>query len=277
MAYPTVPGSSPLKVTMEHGAHGHLRAVRDAASQAAFWWLEEITADGQPAVVDLGNGLQTRSDHDPLTGLLERRRVTTPAGDALHDATWKYDDARNPTGRLDGVTGSAESFTYDALSRLTDWGTRHADGSHELVSYALGDTGNVLNVATSRGPALHALALHESIDFKYDFLDRPHTLTRADGTPVATDARGRLSETAGRSVTYNSFDLPRQVTTADGAHTFDYDAAGVRFRSETDDMDRVTIVGPYGRTERRSSRADTVHSGPARRRRAARRGRDERL
>jgi len=171
----TYPGNYSVKYTYD--ASGAPTTLKNNATGALIWQLDGISEYGMTSGYTYGNGLTTQLTYDS-----QLRPDVRKTSNNTSIFNWKYvfnAATGNLTSRTDYVTGQSESFTYDALSRLTGF------GSGKTVSYAV--TGNI-STKTDAGT------------YAYD-------ATRKNAVSDITDPQGG-SLTMNQSVTYNVFNKP---------------------------------------------------------------------
>ncbi len=155
---------------------------------------------GQITRIEYGNGTVTTYDYD-----LNNRRLTrlltlapSPLG-AIQDLRYFYDSAGNITEIIDGVNTSTQSFTYDALNRLTQ---AVAVGSYGTKVYEYDEIGNI----TKKDEKIYSYGENGA---------GPHAVTSlSDGTVFSYDANGNMSqmqEVSGQKSEY-IYDVENRLT-----------------------------------------------------------------
>ncbi|MBB5282929.1 RHS repeat-associated protein [Rhabdobacter roseus] len=113
LTYPTG-----LKVKYVYNAHGFLSELRHGITNALFWQRTATDARGNTTLQQFGNGVVTEKQYDPatryLTGITSRHNTTI-----LQQFAYQYDELANLTERNNVKRNKTETFTYDALNRLT--------------------------------------------------------------------------------------------------------------------------------------------------------------
>jgi YD repeat-containing protein len=206
VSYPTGFG-----VKSVYNAQGYLAELRNNASNALYWRADATTAAGQLSAFTLGNGLAGSQSYSPLTGRLETQ--TTGTVQSLHYA---YDAVGNLAERNDAVAGLTETFTYDALNRLTQASLSGASNATLGFAYdALGNLTYKSDVGNTTYPASGAGSV------------RPHAVAAITGSLAGVsnpsfsyDANGNLTSGAGKSFTWTAFDLPSRIS--QGATNLDF-------------------------------------------------------
>jgi RHS repeat-associated protein len=249
ISYPQAPGVAPLVVLRNYDPFGNLIEVRDnASSKAPFWKLTGVDGAGRATSEAFGNGVTAQRDYNPKRGLVERIRASL-GGTAIQDLQYSYDAGQRMRWRADNLQKTAkgvrtELFTHDALDRLTC--TRFAD------SVLLGSVG-------TRSPST---ACTVSIDYDasgnitkksdvgaYTYHpEHPHAVLTAGSSTFDYDAVGNQIERPGASITYTAFDLPSEVTPANGdVIRFSYDGEQRRIRKTGVQSDALYFEDLYER------------------------------
>jgi len=222
----TITYPNTVSVRYSYNEHGYPTTVRRDDFGGVLWRAVAVNARGQLEEFRLGNGLVTRRQYDPTTGFLHGIETGENGGTEIQDLSYQWDALGNLIERRENHGGAhIERFDYDALNRMTE-------------AHVLGQ--DPVNVGYSR---------IGNITFKTDVGlyhygeggAGPHALTSITGERNNTftyDAVGNRTTSQGGSITYTSFNKPRQIEK--GAHT-------INFR--------------YGPELRRISRLDTGPEG----------------
>lgn len=203
-----------FKVKHGYTASGYLNTVGNADNVSeVYWTAQEAAPDGQITSELLGNGLQTVRTIDPQSG-----RVTylgTYAGaNTVQMLTYRYDNLGNLTAREDGSRSLSETFQYDAYNRLT----QAAIAGVGSKTWSYDDLGNIT-------------AKDGYTDYTYGTVNnQPHAVRTARGQTYSYDANGNMTGGAGRTITWNSRNLPVRITQVDTDVTFSYTPDGSRYR-----------------------------------------------
>src|SRR5690606_24967940 len=119
--------------------YGHLTQVANQEQNIVYWQATASDAYGHITAATLGNGLTTHNTFDPATGQLQGS-TTGPAGNPaqIQNLAYQWDAVGNLEQRQDLNRSLTETFTYDALNRLTQ--TRLNSLVTQALSYdALGN------------------------------------------------------------------------------------------------------------------------------------------
>ena len=228
LVYPTG-----LGVRTEYNAYGYPVAVRRIADDRLLWRADAMNARGQLTRATLGNDLVTTRDFDSDSGRVQRIRTS-----GAQDLSFAYDALGNLQSRRDELRGLSESFTYDALNRLT---SSQVNGQ-PAVTIGYDAVGNVTSrsdvgiyVYGQDGAGPHAVTTVSGPrggTFLYDAngnLVRRQRLTldlgSANGAQTAVASIGEAA-----TLTYTSSNKLRSITEGSTALTFDYGPDYDRYR-----------------------------------------------
>ncbi|WP_434041170.1 MULTISPECIES: hypothetical protein [Sorangium] len=275
VTYPAPSGAASFVVAHDHDAHGHVLAVRDSRTKAAYWRLTDVDDAGRFREEVFGNGaVTTRSYHADKQRL---GHVVTQSGAAeVQDLDYGYDDLLNLTRRTDALQrrNTTERFRYDALQRLTCAYFSEGESASApcAVRYDHAPDGN-LTFKSDTGTLAYGDPLH------------PHAAT---GAALVTGSFGydavgnQIARPGGTAVRYTPFDLPERITQGTSTVTFAYDGDQQRIRKTTSEKETLYLGDLYERvTEAASGTVEhryLVHSperivaivrSPARRRRGS--------
>ncbi|MGH8378508.1 MAG: RHS repeat-associated core domain-containing protein, partial [Gammaproteobacteria bacterium] len=195
-----------LTVLYTYTATGYLQQLSNALYPSqVFWTGNSEDAFGQVASENYGGGLisSTIAHSDPLgriTGISSTSGSTT-----LQGLSYQWDALGNLTSRSDSTTANgnqSEQFQYDLLNRLTSAQVTDSGGVQPAVTYgydALGDITSKSDTGT----------------YSYGGGAGPHAVTSisgAAGVSYAYDADGNMTNRNGTTITWNSLNLPTQIT-----------------------------------------------------------------
>ncbi len=105
-----------------YNAQGHLSALRNHASNALYYQVNQKDARGNAVDETHGNGLSTIKVYQAATGYLTELRTGTVASPLKNDRqhlAFTFDKLGNLSARSDTLRGFSETFSYDTLNRLT--------------------------------------------------------------------------------------------------------------------------------------------------------------
>jgi len=176
-----------------YNAYGYVAEVRNAATNALYWQLNAVDAEGHATRETTGNGVVTDHGYAADTGRIQNIVANTAGGQQIQGQAYVYDTIGNVAIYADGPGNQLEiRGGYDAINRLTQIDST-IDGvasSQTLVYDALG------NITSKTGVGNYA----------YGDVLHKHAVTAVTGGPAnlgyAYDANGNLTSGAGRSVTW---------------------------------------------------------------------------
>gem|GEM_PF-528040 len=234
-------------LTIKYGyKNGKIESIRDNAlptTSPAIWLAQTRDEFGGVKTATNSDGLNATWVRDLNTGRLTSHTVTTSTGTSIHDQAFQY----FPNGLLKKRTTATrpENFVYDTLRRLTNYDRNAALTADRVVaSYAYDDVGNISGVTTASSNSADWPNVNES--YSYTSTTIPNFLTsQTIGAATKTylpDAAGRLAtQQAGsvveRSLTYTSFDLPKEISAGGNTTKFLYDSDNRRVRKTTTKAD----------------------------------------
>lgn len=184
---------------------GYLSEVRDAATDQLYWKANTYDAEGNLLLQTLGNGLPVQQVYDPKTG--RQTAIYAGAGNSVLNLTYQYDSIGNLMNRTDANLNVNETFLYDKLNRLT----ASQGAGLPTIGYSYDDLGNI----TSRS---------DVGTYSYN-ATKPHAVASIAGTvntSFSYDANGNQTAGNGRTISYNSFNLPESVNKGSQTDQFLY-------------------------------------------------------
>jgi RHS repeat-associated protein len=222
--YPQPLGMEPFGVTYDHDPHGFRIAVRDKATNDAFWELKDVDNAGRYKEELFGNGTKTvRGYHDDKQAL--KSITTTKGASTIQQLSYDWDPRLNLKSRTDALQpqNKTERFKVDALDRLTCAYFSPTEKTNPAchTSYGYAANGN-LTSKSDVGTLFYTDPKH------------PHAVTNAPGETFGYDAVGnQFTRPGGVSITYTPFDLPRTITQGAKEVSFGYDGDEQRIRKTT--------------------------------------------
>ncbi len=249
--YPHPREIDPLAVRREHDDFGNVVALRDEATAATYWKLEELDGAGRPTKEVLGNGVTVRHTYAPDSGVVGHVEAVGPGfphTPPLQGLEYEYDVGLRMTSRTDelqhGLLGPlSESFGYDAIDRLTCINSGLLlRGCASPIEYAPNG-----NIKTKDGLA-----------YTYDPA-HPHAVKTVGAGSYQHDAVGNQIDRPGATIAYTPFDLPESYTFTGDANVvqpiattqFAYDGGQHRIRK--------TLRTPAGATLRETAYLDELY------------------
>src|SRR5262249_44520641 len=243
-----------------------LYRVRNQATQEPYWTLLAQDATGVPLSERFGQLITTQRTLDRQGRVTSIDTTAAAPGSAtpasLQHLSYNYGPGsliRTQTNAYSGGASSVQSFDYDFLGRLASW-TVQQGGQTSTEAYRYDEVGNLLSMTLEAGGG-------RMVEYKYgpgpnSPLAGPYAVQEIgeNGTTSVFqyDTAGRQISGQGRSITWNTFNLPSQIEKPllpSLVVDFRYDAGGVlTVRSATSKT--ITYIGGY---ERHALAADKVH------------------
>ncbi|MES5484930.1 RHS repeat-associated core domain-containing protein [Bradyrhizobium sp. INPA03-11B] len=217
---------SGFAVNYIYNSLGYLTSTQSAATNAALWTANSSDASLRLTQETFGNGIVTNRAFDASTGKL--LSIGAGADNAVQNLSYAWDTVGNLTQRVDGTQELSETFTYDALNRLTN--ADIAGGASKTFSYDV--IGNIISKSDvgiysypTSGPGAvrpHAVAsVAGSVNIGVSAIANPS---------YSYDANGNLTSGGGRSFTYTAANLPSTVTAGSINLSFAYDSEHSRIK-----------------------------------------------
>jgi RHS repeat-associated protein len=201
LTYPTSTSGVRFKTKFGYTA-GYLTSVQDFTGNVngtVLWNLNLLDARLNAISETYGNGLWLQNGFDAATGEpLTRQAGTGGQANNVQNLSYVWDDAGNLSSRQDLRQALTESFTYDALDRLT-----LASGpAAQSTSIAYDAIGNISSKTGVGSYTYHAT--------------RKHAVVSAGGASYSYDGNGNLISRSGATVTWSSYNLPTYLADPSG-------------------------------------------------------------
>ncbi|MFB9288640.1 NBR1-Ig-like domain-containing protein, partial [Pseudoduganella plicata] len=202
---------------------GYLERIERAGS--VLWTVDTQDASGRTTVALLGNGLKQTKTFNSYTGLQSNGLLQTMAGSRRLEESYTYDALANVAQRSQywESQGFQELFTYDGLNRIE---TSQVTGQAKQT-FTYNAAGSILtktNVGTQ--PYVYPSA----------GTAQPHAVSSIGGVgSFGYDANGNQTVAPGRTATWTSFDMPRQLTKGAVIQNFVYGPEHQRARMDRTD------------------------------------------
>jgi RHS repeat-associated protein len=216
----TLPGSR--DITYGYDTAGLLDTVTDWGGRWASFTYDDA---GRRETASRSNGVTSSYAYDDA-GQVESI-VHAAGGTTLQSFTYTYDDAGNRTG-LTSPQGN-ETYTYDALDRLTD--VSYAGGP--TVEYGYDAAGN--RTSETRGG--------QTTNYTHDDAGQ---LTQVGAETYTYDAAGNLMDAGSDSYEWDHGNRLTSVSKDGHSATYVYDGAGVRTGSNVDSDADALLVDRVG-------------------------------
>ena len=232
-----------LTPTANSQSRAFLDTIRVKELGEDIWTITDRDAAGRALGERLGNGVKRFRTYSPR-GWIEIITEQNHHGTTLQSMTFDYDAGGNLVSIVSGVEPKTydASFRYDAFDRLRLWETLRERG-RRWFEYTYNDIGNILGIVERDHPGIaerdhpgiaerdHTGASIAKTAYTYGEAGAgPHALTSAeyDGGVVAHaytyDAKGNQIAGPARKIVFNTFNLPRSISTDTAKVGLRYDA-----------------------------------------------------
>ena len=176
-----------------------------------LWRVATQDAAQRATQTVLGNGLTQDREYNPYTGRLDRANLRAASAARLQES-YVYDSLGNvkTRGQYWDVGGFMEMFDYDELNRLTSAGVNGAPGQ----VYDYDNAGNIRSKTNAgTGAYVYPLQGGPAKTPQGTQSNPPHGVASIPGIGAfGYDLNGNLLSGAGRTYTWNSFDMPKRIT-----------------------------------------------------------------
>jgi RHS repeat-associated protein len=207
LVYPSGNGIS-FSTQNVYSSTGHLSEVREVGSNALFWQAGSTDNEGRITTTTYGNTVTNTTVFDALTGRITQ--VSAGTSNSVSNQSFVYDNLGNLTQRYDQVTNLNEGFGYDSLNRLTSTSAQAGTGPLTQTTVTYNAIGNIMTKSD--------IGTYTYASLKANGSARPHAVSQImmnDGTTIygsyTYDANGNQTGGAGRTIIWNSFNMPNQV------------------------------------------------------------------
>ena len=233
--------SYPSGFTARYGYNslGFANQLTDDATGKVQWTANAMDADGHLTQMTSGNGLVTNRVFQATTARLTNINTGVGSGKTVQSLAYTYDKLGNPLSRTDANTGLNETFTYDALSRLTS-SKVNLDLTKTFSYNAIGNILSKTDIGTYTYPAAgqprpHAVTSIVGSSMKTTFTyDANGNQTSAANQAVAGFGGRQSDQTiAARSISYSSYNKPASITQGSRTISFVDDTEHQRFKQVT--------------------------------------------
>jgi RHS repeat-associated protein len=217
------------KVSYAYNADGELASVTTIKPGKKAVPLETdygYDAAGNLVRTTLPNGVIEDRSYD-RAGRLVSIHATNANGVSVFGADYTLDPAGNPVSAVfDKPSGAErdESYTYDALDRLTGYCVTAGCKGENKIAYSYDQTGNRLTETVGKSVTRYA----------YDSDSELLSQTLPDGTkiPFSYDANGNETQAGPWSFSYNLANELKQATNGATAAAYSYDGDGNRLAEQ---------------------------------------------
>lgn len=236
---------SEYTVNYVYTSEGYMKCVQDAEKKH-LWTTSETSALLQPTRFTTGNGFVTQLQYDKNNNWLTEIH-TTFNDNVIQDYLYEYDGFSNMTSRRDIKNSLTESFTYDALNRLTS-----ATDNQGTSNYSYDPLGRMLSKTSPDGIVFSNANYSGS---------KPHAIKSVQ-SPNGVFPQQRMY------IVFNSFDKVSSISEGVNQVSFEYGFDQQRIRT-TETIDGKTRIKTFiGNCEFINSPSEepvirTFLSGPA--------------
>jgi RHS repeat-associated protein len=210
---------------------GDVSQLLDDATSQVHWTANAMDAELRLTQQTTGNGLVTASGYDALTGRLTG--IATGSGSAVQNLSITYDQRGNPLSRSDANTNLSETFSYDALNRLTA-STVNLTPTPLSKTFSYDPIGNLLSksdVGTYTYPAAGQ--------------PQPNAVTSISAGSISTtftyDLNGNQTSGLGRTIAWTSYNKPASITQGTRTISFVDDTEHQRFKQVTPEETKLYL------------------------------------
>jgi uncharacterized protein RhaS with RHS repeats len=212
----TVTYPSSLTLTYTYTSLGYAQQVTGLNGQV-YWTANARDAELHLTQQTAGNGVVTSQGFDAQTGRLTA--ILAGTGNIVENFSYTYDLLGNVLTRADTYENLTETFTYDALNRMT---SATVSQNAPVKSFAYDVIGNLLS-KSDVGTYTYPLAGSAC----------PHAVTSISSGNINTtftyDPNGNQTQGLGRSISYTSYNKPSSITQGSGTLFFYHDVDHQRF------------------------------------------------
>ena len=218
--YPKVTNNSSASEAVKYiyGAGGKLTTIKDASNNIKYWEAIKADAFGNIKEESYGSNVKTFKSYDTLG------RVNTILSRKSNNANIQYldldfDQVGNIIKRQNYLSQASETFNYDDLYRLKTTFTTYQNATYgEALNY----DGHG-NITSKEGKA-----------YKY-FDNSKHAVSNIGNDSYTYDANGNMESGAGRTIVWNSFNKPVNISRGTKSIQLLYDSDRNRVYKETTD------------------------------------------
>ncbi len=218
ITYPVSTSGYRLKADYDYDAWGHLEKVKNGDSPTTVYYqLHETDALGRERLAALGNGLDEDRTYDRANGFLTLIKTGPNLTSTVQHLEYDWDKLGNLDWRKDHNQGKTEVFTYDALNRVKSARLN----SVQTLSVNYTNIGNI-NYKSDVG--------------NYVYGERgagPTAVTTITGTRPGSydyDADGNMTNRAGDTLTWYSYNKPNRINYGTDYAEFKYGPDRSRFK-----------------------------------------------
>jgi YD repeat-containing protein len=237
----TYPSGFAVKYT--YTSLGYLSSLKDNVTSQVYWTVSTRDAELHTLTQIAGNGITTTQTFDVNTGRIDTIQVG--ANNTAADFEYTFDDIGNLLQREDHNQSQTEGFCYDNLNRLTNAVINPQSGTKQQPLDPC-TTGDIVKTV-AYDPLGNITSKSDVGTYVYPLAGQPlaHAVQSINGTvngvvnPVFTyDANGNMTDGAGRTITYTSWNMAATITQGSTNIAYDYDC----------EHQRISQAAPEGTT-----------------------------
>ncbi|CAH1797012.1 unnamed protein product [Owenia fusiformis] len=221
--------------------NGFLTEVRSTScdltpSTASFYWRGlDYDSFGHISKEQYGNSLLTGYEFDD-SNYLRSIKTWDVSKRLKRDWEYTYDSTGNMISRKDLSDGmnTMETFSYDALDRITRATIKHLDPTKDITLTEDWEYDSIGNLRRYSG--------FGGLHYQYSAA-QPHAVTKAGPNTYKYDLNGNMIQKNNQHVSWTSFNKPKTMDTKSSNHVeFEYDAHHSRFKKVTS-AETVVYIG----------------------------------
>jgi len=180
---------------------GYETELRNADSNALYWQLNQMDAEGHVTQETYGNGTVVYTAYLPANGRFNYR-IDNRNGSLVNVHTQNYDELGNVAGHFQLSGYASETYTYDALNRLTQMdGIIGGTPNTQTIAYDV--YGNITS-KTGVGDYYYGGSPNCAAGNNAG----PHAVCKAGNNAYAYDLNGNLVSGGGRIVGWTAWNMP---------------------------------------------------------------------
>jgi RHS repeat-associated protein len=216
LTYPTSTSGVRFQLKYLYDSAGYLNEVEDASAGTPFWTLTSASDNGAPTMEVLGNAVSVATGYTPWTKeMISRTEGSAGSTTNLQNLSYAWDPNGNLLNRTDNRQSLTETFTLDALNRLSTVKLN----SVQTLSVQYDQAGDI-TYKSDIGSYAYPLPT----------APHPHAVTAAGTWTIGYDANGNMNARAGGAITSYSYNLPNQINYNGSSSQFNYDSSHQRWK-----------------------------------------------
>jgi len=206
-----------------YNALGYQTETRNASSNALYWQLNQMDAEGHATQETYGNGTVVYTAYLPANGRFNYR-IDNRNGFLVDAHTQGYDELGNVAGHFQLSGYASETYTYDALNRLTQMdGIIDNTPNTQTIAYDVYG-----NITSKTGVGDYAYGGSPSCATGSGA--GPHAVCKAGNNAYAYDPNGNLTAGGGRIVGWTAWNMPGGLIQGGQTTTWQYGPERDRYK-----------------------------------------------